>query len=62
MTVHFAEYLESVGLKASVADDVDSGIELAEALAGKKGTVIGFGSLYIAGYIRMAYKKLKGIK
>lgn len=60
--VHFAEYLESVGLKASVADDVESGIKLAEALAGKKGCIIGFGSLYIAGYIRGEYKRLKGLK
>ena len=60
--VHFAEYLGTQGLRASVADDVDSGIKLAEELAGKDGVVVGFGSLYIAGYIRMAYKKLKGIK
>lgn len=56
--VRFAEYLESQGLRASVADDVQSGIRLAEELAGKDGTVVGFGSLYIAGYIRTEYQNL----
>lgn len=54
----FAKFLETKGIKATVADDVPSGIVLAEKLAGKDGTVIGFGSLYIAGYIRTEYQKL----
>jgi len=54
----FAKYLESKGLKATVAEDVPEGIKLAQKLAGKDGTVVGFGSLYIAGYIRTEYYKL----
>ena len=53
-----AEWFRNKGVKAEAADDFVSGIKLAEKKAGKSGTVVCFGSLYLAGHIRTEYAKL----
>ena len=47
-----AEHLHSMGQKACYCEDVTEGISTALRKAGKNGTVICFGSLYLAGYIQ----------
>ena len=44
--------------KAEAAEDFVSGIKTAEKKAGKDGIVVCFGSLYLAGHIRVEYAKL----
>ena len=53
-----AEWFRNKGVKAEAADDFVSGIKIAEKKAGKNGTVVCFGSLYLAGHIRTEYAKL----
>ena len=53
-----AEWFRNKGAKAEAADDFVSGIKIAEKKAGKNGTVVCFGSLYLAGHIRTEYAKL----
>ena len=53
-----AEWFRNRGAKAEAADDFVSGIKIAEKKAGKNGIVVCFGSLYLAGHIRVEYAKL----
>ena len=49
-----AAYLRSQGAEAAAAENVPEGIRMAVKAAGEDGTVIAFGSLYLAGAIRTA--------
>ena len=53
-----AEWFRNKGAKAEAAEDFVSGIKTAEKKAGKDGIVVCFGSLYLAGHIRVEYAKL----
>ncbi len=52
-----ARYLEEHGSKASAAASVEEGLRKAFDLAGPHGKIVSFGSLYMAGAVRSAYKK-----
>ncbi len=47
-----AEHLRSLGAKAETAEDYPDGIRKALSAAGEDGTVVAFGSLYLAGTLR----------
>lgn len=51
-----AAYLRSEKQSATAANTVEEGIMLALQKAGKKGIVVCFGSLYLAGYIADSFK------
>jgi dihydrofolate synthase/folylpolyglutamate synthase len=53
-----AEWFRQRGAAAEAADDFVSGIKIAEKKAGKTGIIVCFGSLYLAGHIRVEYAKL----
>ncbi len=60
MGYQLRDILRERGFKANAYAGVDAAIDAAIRAAGKDGTVVGFGSLYIAGYIRGAYQKKFG--
>jgi len=51
-----AEYLTAQGAKATAFDDIPGGLRAALAAAGADGAVVAFGSLYLVGAIRGAYR------
>ena len=53
-----ADYLRSCGAKAMACGDIAGGIRAAVAAAGEDGSVVAFGSLYLAGAVRTEYQKL----
>jgi len=55
-----AEFLREKGFEAEAAPDYPEGIRMAERAAGEDGTIVCFGSLYLAGHIRTEYGKLHG--
>ena len=50
-----ADYLNSLGVQATPAEDIASGLNLALKKAGENGIVVSFGSLYMAGAVRTEY-------
>lgn len=55
-----AEFLRGKGAAASACDsDVARGIRMAQKAAGKRGAVVAFGSLYLAGHIRTVWQELQ---
>ena len=55
-----AEFLRSKGAAASACDsDVERGIRMAQKAAGKRGAVVAFGSLYLAGHIRTVWQEMQ---
>ncbi len=54
-----AEFLEKAGAKATAAEPLEKGVELALSRAGKDGVVLCFGSLYTIGATRDALLELK---
>ncbi len=55
-----AEYLRSRGAAASsCGSDVARGIRAAQKAAGKRGAVVAFGSLYLAGHIRTVWQQMQ---
>ena len=53
-----AEYLETLGVKASACDTLGNTIQKAIATAGQEGAVLCFGSLYSIGEIQKALSYL----
>ena len=54
-----ARYLRDKGAAASAyGSDVARGIRAAEKAAGKRGAVVAFGSLYLAGHVRTVFQEL----
>ena len=51
-----AEYLTAQGAKATAFDDIPGGLRAALDAAGADGAVVAFGSLYLVGAIRGAYR------
>ena len=55
-----AEFLRSKGAAASACgSDVARGIRAAQKAAGKRGAVVAFGSLYLAGHIRTVWQQMQ---
>ena len=55
-----AEFLKSKGAAASSCDsDVERGIRMARKAAGKRGAVVAFGSLYLAGHVRTVWQEMQ---
>lgn len=52
-----ADYLKEQGMTATPADSVVSGLKLALKKAGEEGTVVSFGSLYLAGAVRTEFHR-----
>ena len=54
-----AEFLKARGLEASACgSDVARGIRAAEKAAGRRGAVVAFGSLYLAGHVRGVFQEM----
>ena len=54
-----ARYLKDKGASASAyGSDVERAIRAAEKAAGKRGAVVAFGSLYLAGHVRTVYQEM----
>ena len=54
-----ARYLKDKGASASAyGSDVERAIRAAEKAAGKRGAVVAFGSLYLAGHVRAVYQEM----
>ncbi|MBQ9458437.1 MAG: bifunctional folylpolyglutamate synthase/dihydrofolate synthase [Oscillospiraceae bacterium] len=53
-----AAYLTKQGARASAFDDIPAALRAAFASAGKDGSVVAFGSLYLVGAVRGAYRQL----
>ena len=55
-----ADYLKSKGAVAtSCGSDVERGIRAARKAAGKRGAVVAFGSLYLAGHVRTVWQQMQ---
>jgi dihydrofolate synthase/folylpolyglutamate synthase len=53
-----ADYLTRQGARAAAYDDIPAALQAAFDAAGKDGAVVAFGSLYLVGAIRGAYRKM----
>lgn len=56
-----AEFLRGRGARARACDSIETGLSAALSAAGRDGAVVAFGSLYLVGAIRAAYRKRKGL-
>ena len=55
------EFITTKGAKAESADSIEEGIRMAFARAKETGKpIVAFGSLYLAGAVRSAYKNYQG--
>jgi len=55
-----ADYLKSRGAQAvACGSDVERGIRAARKAAGKRGAVVAFGSLYLAGHVRTVWQQMQ---
>ena len=55
-----AAFLKSKGAQASsCGSDVERGIRAAQKAAGKRGAVVAFGSLYLAGHVRTVWQEMQ---